>query len=476
MSCVAGCSISPLAPVMPAPPAAPAAEARLPVTVAADERVELFATIFRLAGADEYSTRFVPAYAKAIDKHFAPFKDHAAVKAVAGLRSSRGVAYNAVVDLAIQFGPLPDLVERVPLERSEMDKRWTPEAARDFAAKARDFARVTDFHRFFVEQRPLYAAAERRLRSLAEDEADLNWVQRFYGGTGKEQFFIVPAPGNGTVYYGSRYFGPAGEREFYSIITAMDTDVDGFPVFPIGVANLLAHEFGHSYVTPLILEHYDRDLKAAGDALLENFGGEMGPQGYSEGSTIIHESIIRAGVAHYRGQRVGPAAAERELAAQRNLGFVWIDDLYKLLGDYERDRARYPDIRSFYPVLRDYFQALPARLPTMKSALDASRPKVVESSPKNGAVNVNPATTTMTVRFDRPMRQSWGWKPRSGDMGAWPELSSPAFDASRTMLTVKVRLQPNTNYEATFLTSQFSGANGVAIAPFTLKFRTGRKR
>ena len=461
----------------PAPPSPPP-KRRLPVTVRVDERIELFAIIFRLGGAEEYSKRFVPAYAKAIDDYFGRYRDHPAVLAVKGLRETRGVAYNAVADLAIQLGPLPELRERVPLEQSEMDRRWTPEAARDFIAKARDFAAVTNASAFFAQQRPLYAVAERRLRSLAEDEADLKWIQRFYGGTGKERFFIAPAPGNGQVAYGSRYFGPAGEREFYSVINVMEVDEDGFPAFHLGNANLLVHEFGHSYVTPLILEHYDTGFEtrrrcAAGATSATRCGRRATAKARPSSMNRSSAPALPATSWHMSGE----ASAANELKLQRALGFVWIDDLYRLLGDYERDRARYPDIRAFYPVLRDYFQALPARLPAMKSALDASRPKIVETSPKNGAAKVDPATTKLVVRFDRPMRQSWGWRPPSGDMGAWPELSGVSLDDSRTVMTATIKLKPNTAYEATFLTEPVCIAErGFRCAPFTLKFTTrGRK-
>ena len=113
----------------------------------------------------------------------------------------------------------------------------------------------------------------------------------------------------------------------------------------------------------------------------------------------------------------------------------------------------------------------------MKAAVDATRPKIVKTTPATGATNVNPATTKLVVRFDRPMQEGWGWRPPSGsDDGAWPELSGVSMDESRTVLTATIKLKPNTAYQATFLTSQFASANGVAMAPFTLKFRTGPKR
>jgi hypothetical protein len=451
------------------------ATAPLVPEVRVDERIELLAIIFRLAGAEEYNKRFVPAYATAIDRYFEGFKQHPAVLAVNELRARDSVSYNAIPDLAVQLGPLPELRERVPLETAQLDPRWKPDAARAFLVKARAFAADTNFAAFFASQRPIYDAAERRMRNLIANEANLRWVQQFYGGSGEERFIVAPAPGNGQVAYGVRYFGADGAHEFYSVINVMNVDEDGLPHFPVGNASLLVHEFGHSYVTPLILDNY-ADLRPTGELLLETFRAEMTPQGYAEGSTIIHESIIRAGVARYKRAHVGEDAARRELDRQRLLGFLWIDELYDLLGTYEQNRARYPSLPSFYPVLRDYFTQLRGRLPAMVAAYEQRRPKIVEALPANGSEGVDPALTRIIVRFDRPMREAWGWAPFREGMGAWPNISGVAFDDSRTTLTATVRLEPNTAYEASFLPAQFVSADGVPIARYSLKFTTGTRR
>jgi hypothetical protein len=456
----------------PPPTAAPAPAAFAP-EVRVDERIELMAIIFRLAGAEEFSKRFVPAYADAIDAHFAHYRDHPAVLAAKELRATDSIGANAIPDLAVQLSPLPDLRERVRLEDAELDPRWKDDAARAFLAKARAFAIESNAAAFFAAQRPLYEVAERRMRNLIQNETDLRWIQTFYGGSGRERFVVAPGPGTGPIAYGSRFFGPDGEREYYAVMPVMQIDEDGRPAFGLGSAPVLVHEFGHSYVTPVILEHYEADLKRTGDLLVKQFGEQMRPLGYHEGSTIIHESIIRAGVAHYKRTHIGEAAARRELDRQRRLGFLWIEELYDLLRTFQQNRNAYPNFADFYPAIRTYFAGLEQRLPDMVAAYEIQRPRVVETSPLNGSVGVDPSTTKLMVRFDRPMGTGWGWKFNPKGAGEFPTLSGQSFDESRTVLTANMELKPNTAYEAAFLPSQFVSAEGVPMAEFILKFTTG---
>jgi len=187
-------------------PPARSAEPLVP-EVRVDDRIELLAIIFRLAGAPEYGFRFVPLYADAVDSHFSSLREHPAVLSAMALRASDNVGYNAIVDLAVYLGPLPDLRERAPLDGSQIDPRWKPESARQFLELVRAFAIDSDAAAFFARQRPLYSVAERRMRALIAHETDLRWVKDFYGGTGRETFIVVPAPLNGQVAYGSRFYG-----------------------------------------------------------------------------------------------------------------------------------------------------------------------------------------------------------------------------------------------------------------------------
>ena len=81
--------------------------------VRVDPRIELTTIVFRMIGAGEYSDCLLPGYAADIDRHFAPYRDHPALKLAASLRASHGIAFDAVPFLAIALTDPPALEERV---------------------------------------------------------------------------------------------------------------------------------------------------------------------------------------------------------------------------------------------------------------------------------------------------------------------------------------------------------------------------
>nr|MBC8218526.1 DUF4932 domain-containing protein [Planctomycetota bacterium] len=59
------------------------------ITIEVDPRVELISIVFRLAGNPEFNDGTLKQYAKAIERHFGDFDNHAAVKMAAQLRNTR---------------------------------------------------------------------------------------------------------------------------------------------------------------------------------------------------------------------------------------------------------------------------------------------------------------------------------------------------------------------------------------------------
>jgi hypothetical protein len=130
--------------------ALPSAPPGVPLTVAVDPRVELISIIYRFAGNPEYSRCLVPGYAQDIDAHFASVREHPVVLLARKLRASRGVSYNAPMDLAVHLRNSDRLELRVPLEPwpHGIDRRWRAEDFREFLTQAKSFAEKGKFKEF----------------------------------------------------------------------------------------------------------------------------------------------------------------------------------------------------------------------------------------------------------------------------------------------------------------------------------------
>lgn len=104
-------------------------------------------------------------------------------------------------------------------------------------------------------------------------------------------------------------------------------------------------------------------------------------------------------------------------------------------------------------------------------------PRVLESSPKLGAEDVDPGLKEVTVTFDRPMRKNtWSWvlQPKRG---AFPgtRTGQPSFTEDGLTCKLPVALRPDAVYALSLNTYQhlgFKSQSGTAALPYGLAFKT----
>ena len=442
-----------------------------PAQIGVDPRVELMSTIFRLAGAHEYTLGQIPAYNAAIDRQFDPFRDHEAIRIARELHDRHGVVIDAVMSMAVHVKDAESLSEIVPFDRdNSLDKRWLVADARRFLAAARKFAADSDFAGFVKSERPFYDSVDARLRAYVSGEADLTWFDRFFGSRTHAPFHLVPGLVNGPASYGPHIRLESGVEEIYAIPGVWKVDADGLPVFDTSWTPTVVHEFSHSYANPLI-DEFASQLDKSGNRLFEAFSSPMSHQAYGDGRTVLKESLVRAVTARYVLEHQGQEAAASEVSEQRKRSFLWTGDLLALLGQYAQNRERYPTLESFMPQVIAFLAGTASHASEMYESI---RPKVLSMNIANGATDVDPALKEIVVRFDRPMdRGRFG----INDIAAAPspKMGKASFDDSGRVFTVAVALEPGKDYGFTLNWPEgdvFQSAEGVPLKPFEVKFRT----
>ncbi|MBS1828354.1 MAG: DUF4932 domain-containing protein [Acidobacteria bacterium] len=442
--------------------------------IGVDPRVELFSILFRLAGSPEYNSGTIPSYNQATDRYFTAFRGHDAVLLARQMWQRYGIGYDAVMSLAVHTDGVPELNERVALDwpGRVLDSRWQPAATGQFLEAARRFAVETDFVTFLEQQSVLVTTTTGRMRKLVEENVDLEWFPRFYGKAPGAALFIVPGLTNGTSSYGPRFVGMDGAEELFAIIGIFSLDGDGMPVFSTGVSSTVVHEFSHSFVNPSV-DRIMNEIRASGDAVWRQVAEPMRAQGYSNGQALLYESVVRAASARYSLAHGGWAAGLDAVRYEQGRSFFWTERLYELLGEYEGDRERYPDLDAFLPRIAGFFLSLPDELPGIIAAYQASRPRVVSSVPQPNEVGVDPGLTRIEVRFDRPMRNSWSVYRVAGK--DFPAVVRASYDEEHTVFTLEVRLEAGRSYTLSF--NNESGGNFMTeermrIDPYVLTFST----
>jgi hypothetical protein len=367
---LAACSSKPSPPAPPAADASRAAAAApaaaAPVAdrfrIAVDARIELISIVMRLAGADEYRQAVATPYVRAVDAHFAPFREHAAIATTKRLRGEAGISFDAPISLALHLDGVPALAPIRPLAPppDDLDDRWAKVALEDYLAELRDFARASDFEAFFTAQAPYRAAVEQRFAAVLGGDAVVTWFDGLFGARAGARYLAVPGLLTGGANYGASARAVDGTETILQVVALEDLDAAGLPRPSDATGDLLVHEMAHAYVNPLVERHLAALLPPA-QRVFALVAAPMTKQAYPTWDLMVKESIVRAVTAlHIKDQR-GPHAARVELEAQQDRSFLWIAEHVELLERYRAERARFADLDTFFPEVVKLWEALAAR-------------------------------------------------------------------------------------------------------------------
>ena len=342
--------------------AAPGSAHSLRVVV--DPRVEFMSLIFRLAGNREYNMARVKSYADDAEQQFGKFRGHAVVKLAQELRGTHGVSYDAVMSMAVHLTDAERLQLKLPLQPwpEGLDQRWTAPDVSNFLAAARQFVKDSSFQEFIEQHGPLYQTTVARMQTFMDKEAHLEWFDAYFGPRSQAGFTVALGLLNGGGCYGPHFRAADGREELYCVLGVWQTDKQGLPEFTRDALGTVVHEFCHSYANPLIARH-QAELGASGDTLFEHVAERMRSQAYGSGHTLLCESLVRVCVIRYLRQYEGEEAARRAVQTEKRNGFLWMQEMSDLLGDYEAHREQYPTLEDFSPRLVAFFAESAKNLP-----------------------------------------------------------------------------------------------------------------
>ncbi|MFT3829049.1 MAG: DUF4932 domain-containing protein [Opitutaceae bacterium] len=324
------------------------------VSFVIDPRVELVATAQYLSGYADHApfkgriNPFDHPYLNDLRRHFAGSKTHPALARLAALR----VGGSDPIGIAVHLSGDGTLTLRPPLEGI----RVSPEMAEAYATNLREFAAAVDFEGFLAARRSQHDQIIAEFRNATDVAAVADALAR-YCGPQTCRFRIVLAPLLGRTSFGPKAVDADGTPVFYAILPAQGV-VDGRLVFGErdALAGLLAHEFGHSFVNPLVEKHW---------AAFSSYSGLLAQVQYSRSSNygrdwkiFVCESIVRAVAARIILAQQGGDACAAQLARDRQTGFAFGAEMCRALERYERNRDTYPTLESYLPELAVVFASL----------------------------------------------------------------------------------------------------------------------
>lgn len=315
------------------------------VAVIVDPRIEVASAIQLLDGDYPLVTPYDSDYRRAVAAYFAHAADHPAVTIFRRIRG-QGFAFDVVPKTLLRASPPPSMRLVLPLGEELESRGPDPADVRDFVEALGEFARDTDFDRFFAAHMATHRRWIEETSPLVQQASD---EVTAYGGTDLGRRTVVLGPLLHDGGFASRVGGEEDNAAFAFI--GPSGVVDGQPTFGPAdrIASLVAHEFAHLFVNPLAETHAEEVAALA--SLHEPIADAMARQAYPSWEIALNEHVVRAVVARLALGRDGPDAAEAELARQEERGFRYVRALAARLAEYEDARDRYPTLADFYPAL-----------------------------------------------------------------------------------------------------------------------------
>ncbi|TFH38587.1 MAG: DUF4932 domain-containing protein [Bacteroidia bacterium] len=455
--------------------------------VVVDPRIELLSTVSRLAEYKEYTMGSYPSYYKIVGDYFNRFKDHKAVLIAKKIRESNGIAYNAPMGLAVYLKDIETMKTIVPFDKMppDIDPRWTPEIAIEFIEALDDFARVSDFNSFFASNKELYETAVTRFRETTKESDLKNWCDAYFGEGAGSRFKIILGLQNGGCNYAARTTDADGQKYVYSIIGCWSQDSLGLPIFDESIISIVAHEFFHAYINPLV-NQYESILEENGQKIFVKVEKEMSDMAYSDWKLVMNETMVRSCVIRYLLDREGIESYEQQTRREIGNGFSWINNFTGFLDIYENGRDIYPTLNSFMEkigiLLNDHTDEILHNIDITKGkdlydwdSLRTEGPQILYTYPENDDKEVDPSINEIRVKFDRRMdiggvgvmKRIFENFPERTDEFRWEEEGS--------LFVMPVSLKPDWVYVIGFNAFQlanFQDESGRPLYPYVLKFET----
>lgn len=289
-----------------------------------DERFELVALVFRLAGSPGFDGSFT-SYHHVLDEKFYDFKEHPAVRFIEQtVRPGFGAAFN----LAIHLQRVDDYF--VLIENNERlvarNSSWNQHNAVAFVDFLNDFYLDTDFAIFFQEQTDYFMEHSQMFHEKILDQVNFEWFRQHGLEPDNMRVILSPSISNGA--NGSWVYG---DYENEKLIYATAQTFTNYTIERD--LQTLIHEFVHIFANPLaevwLTENMDF-LRWSNDSVDLN---RM--PFYPTVRQMAHEYVTRAYTILYMVENTEMSLQDM-LFMEYAWGFRYIQEVYSLITDHEK--------------------------------------------------------------------------------------------------------------------------------------------
>ena len=312
--------------------------------ISVDPRMEILATV-QLLSNSPYIRRDL-SYSKDVIDYFKSFSSHEAVLMTDSLLQKCGFVFDAPVAFMLYLSQLPELEQQIAYKDYLKARSGRGDNLEKYRKSIKYFAEISNFETFWSSSIPSY---NQTLDLMIAEMGELDFVkilENYYNDT-FESYNIILSPS----FIGG--FGPT------------ITDIDGNDIAYVCIPNFngmqlrgfIWHEFGHSFVNPLVDKYSDKLVSL--NKLFEPIKEDMTKASYGNWTVCVKEHVVRAVVVRLFELYVDPEFSKIVLESELKQRFIYIEPLVEKLKDFEiqRDKNKIT-FAEYYPELLNVLESL----------------------------------------------------------------------------------------------------------------------
>ena len=358
-----------------------------------DERIELVGTVFRLAGAEEFSMCEVESYVSDIDTYFQQYEKHPLIEYIKELRATAGIGYG-LVPLAALYTEIKDghITKRCNGKYKIYSvSRWTEKTFDKYVRLLDDFYKESNYHEFYMSHKKLFAEAERLFAVSGASNVDTAWFKSTYGVDHIDKSLYISLVNGGSNFSIEHGVDAVVIGGFYT----SDRD-EGSLIFNHAFGDAIVHELTHMFVGDVVMQYQEATLKSA-----KTIYGHLDSLLYANGyyyNGLWSEWVTRVATLLYMMDN-NPRHQYAVLLQDRRQGFIWQERTFRFLDNYMENRDRYRHFQDFVPQLAAYFNYTAENFERVMWEHENRRPYVVDVFPVPGTDIDLAAQDTIRIRF-----------------------------------------------------------------------------
>ena len=320
--------------------------------ISIDPRMEILTTIQLLSSYPRVN-RNSP-YSKDVLNYFESFSSHEVVSMTDSLSQKHLFVSDAPVTFMLHLSQLPELEQQIVYTDNLMERGGGSDNLEQYRKLVKQFAETSNVETFWNSKIKFYNQIL-DLTIAEVNERDVIKVLEDYHLDTKESYDIIIMPSfNGGV--GPQITDDDGRNMIYACFAPTNMK-DDIPYLDEGsLLFMVWHEFGHSFVNPIVDKYSD---KIASAGLYEPIKSYMLRQGYTNWEICVYELVVRAIHIRLYELHLGSQQSKALLESELKQRFIYIEPLVEKLKDYETQRDKNKVAFSdFYPELLTVLDSL----------------------------------------------------------------------------------------------------------------------